>query len=94
MCQAEVDDFDHPAFYAPRQRIINPGDKPCPRKGKETVGPLCLCATHAKMARAGLVSEQGRVADRNSRRDVRNFPQKFPHGLHDWASKLPKANPE
>jgi hypothetical protein len=54
-----------------------PGDKRCSHKGKEQVGHLLLCATHARLAREGFIDQGGRVADRNTIRDYRDYPQKF-----------------
>jgi hypothetical protein len=80
-CQAIVDDFNHLAFYASVQRIRVPGDKPCSRKGTEQVKHLCLCPTHARMAREGLIDEGGRVAPAADRANVRKYPRQFPRGL-------------
>ena len=85
LCQAIVDDHDHPAVYAPMQRMVTPGDKPCSRRRKERVGHLHLCSIHAKLAREGLVSETGRVAARTDINNVRRFPKRFPTGIHTWA---------
>ncbi len=87
-CLAIVDDMEHLAYYAPRQGLVQPGSKPCSHEAKETVGHLRLCATHARMAREGLIMESGRVADREDIRNVRRYPKKFPHGLYSWVRKL------
>ena len=83
-CQAIVDDYDRPAYAAPRQRIFLPGDKPCSRRATDQVKHLRLCSTHARMAREGLIDRSGRVEPKASIRDVRRFPEKFPHGLNRW----------
>jgi hypothetical protein len=86
-CQAIVEDYERPRYHASMQRIIVPGEKPCSRRGVEQVGPLCLCKTHARLAREGFVSERGEVAGRNDRREIREYQRR--HGrsarLHTWA---------
>jgi hypothetical protein len=84
MCQATVEDREHPTYHASMQRIMNPGNKACSRKGVEQVGPLLLCAAHARMAREGLVAEDGQVATKQDIAAVRRYPEKFPKGLYNW----------
>ena len=86
-CQAIVDDVDHPTYHAPMQHILAPGSKRCSRMSKDEVKHLGLCAAHARMARAGLVAYDGRVAPRADIAAVRRYPKKFPKGLPqgEWA---------
>lgn len=86
-CQAIVDDHDHPAVYAPRQRISSPGDKPCSRRAKVTLGKLALCTVHAQLAAEGLVHLSGRVHDRNTIRDVRRVKH-LRDGIETWQRGL------
>jgi len=88
MCQAIVDDLDYAKTFNLRRMIVSPGDKPCSRKAVEHVGHLHLCKVHARMAREGLVEENGRVAPKVEIALVRRYPKKFPHGLYDWVRKL------
>jgi len=83
-CQAIVDDWDRLSYYAPRQRVSVPGNKPCSRRSTEAVQHLHLCATHARLAREGLVAESGRVANQPDIRNVHRYPEKFPNGLYSW----------
>jgi hypothetical protein len=59
-------------------------DKGCSRMAKERVGHLCLCTQHAKLARDGLIDENGHVAHPAARADVRRYPRHFPGGLYHW----------
>ncbi|GAF68913.1 unnamed protein product [marine sediment metagenome] len=87
-CRAIIDDYDNLAYYAPAQRVTVPGEKPCSFKARFRVGSLCLCKRHQQLALDGLLDEDGRVAARQTRADVRRYPSKFPHGLYTWARDL------
>lgn len=56
------------------QRIALYDQKPCSRRATESVGHLRLCATHARMAREGLLDETGDPGDPCSLRDRRDYP--------------------
>jgi hypothetical protein len=86
-CQATVDDWERGGYHATRQRIHQPGTKACPRSCVEQVKHLCLCTTHARMAREGLIDETGRVANRADITNVRRYPKQFPRGLYHWAQE-------
>lgn len=88
LCDAIVQDKGNVIYRAPVQRITAYGSKPCSKKSVETVGHLSLCRAHARLARDGLVSEQGRVACPADIRAVRRYPKQFPNGLFLWAHKL------
>lgn len=85
-CQAIVDDWVHLSVHAPAQRIIEPGSKGCSRKARSKVGKLCLCTTHARMAKEGFLSESGEVANRLDIRNVRKYGKIT---LNSWAKDLP-----
>lgn len=86
-CQAIIDDHDRPRVHAPMQRISAPGDKPCSRRAKVTLGKLALCNAHARLAQEGLVQEGGRVHDRNTIRDVHRVAH-LRGGLETWQRGL------
>lgn len=92
MCSAIVESDRHEdgAKHYSRQRVIVYGHKRCSRKGVGHIGHLDFCTTHARLAREGLIDENGQVASKSEIRDVRNYPTKFPGGLYRWARDLEK----
>lgn len=94
-CQAICEDFERPRYHASMQRITCPGEKPCSRKAKVQFntgkGILCLCTTHARLAREGFVAENGQVTGRNDIREYRAKMDRRP-GLfrppHTWVKGL------
>lgn len=89
MCAAivESDRFEDGAKHYSMQRITSMGSRRCSRKATAQVGHLPCCSVHARMAREGFIAETGVVAPKQSIRDARNYPKKFPNGLYDWAKK-------
>lgn len=88
----ESDRHEDGARHFSMQRVIIYGSRRCSRKATDQVVHLACCTTHARMAREGLVAEDGTVADKGSLRDVRKFPEKFKGGLSigSWATRKPK----
>lgn len=93
MCDATITDYNSVLYHASMQRIAVYGSKPCSRKSIETLGSLQLCKVHARMAREGLVDENGRVARKADIDNVRRYPKNFPGGLYDWVRKLANDDP-
>lgn len=87
-CQATVEDYENGTRFNLSRSFTVPKDKQCSRKARFKLGPLCLCALHTKLAQGGLVDEDGEVATRSVRQDVRRYPKKFPNGVYHWAQKL------
>lgn len=90
-CQASVERITGHANLAGFRRgarMVLTTYGPCTRVAVAKLGKLCLCTQHVKLAREGLVDDDGTVADRAALRDVRRYPGKFPNGLHRWAKDL------
>ena len=87
-CQAIIEDWDNLAYHASMQRVRIPGTKECSFKARFRVGELCLCKRHAQLALDGLLQDNGVIAGASMRRDVRRYPEKFPHGIFKWARDL------
>lgn len=90
-CQAAVERITgHSTVAGMRRgaRMVHTEYGPCTRKATAKLGPLCLCTQHVKLAREGLVDEDGQVAERGAMRDVRRYPDKFRGGLYAWARDL------
>lgn len=87
MCAAivESDRSEDGAKHYSMQRLIVPGHRRCSRKATGKVEHLDLCTTHGRLAREGVIDEDGVVAPKSAIRDVRNFPKQFPDGLYAWA---------
>jgi hypothetical protein len=85
-CNAIVETADpaHGGKHYSMQRVTVMGSKPCGRKSIELVGHLKLCTVHARMAREGLIDKSGVVAPRDSIRDARRYPKRFPGGIYTW----------
>lgn len=86
MCDAIIE-VRTSRLQRPRQGLVCWKFKNCSRPGIEHVGPLVLCKVHARLAREGLISQEGVLAPAADRANVRLYPHKFPKGLYDWASK-------
>lgn len=87
-CQATVEDYANGTHYNIARPFTIPKDKPCSRAAKFKLGTLCLCALHTKLAQDGLVEDDGTVATRSVRADVRRYPTKFIGGIYRWAKDL------
>lgn len=85
-CQASVERITGRANL--RRVITTTEYGPCTRNAVASVGKLCLCLVHTRLAIEGLIDADGTVADRGSLRDVRKYPDKFQGGLHRWAQGL------
>jgi hypothetical protein len=86
-CQAMIEDYAQGQHFT-MQRLTIPKTRQCMRNAKFKLGSLCFCMIHLKLAREGLIDEAGIVAPRQSIRDVRDYPKKFPNGLYQWADNL------
>ena len=96
-CQAICEDYDHPRYHASMQRIIVPGSKPCSRKGVVKVKHLCLCTTHARMAKEGFIKDTGEVEGRNDIKEYRDraareYSKRIKHGGSRWHDSKPGPN--
>jgi hypothetical protein len=87
-CAATVEDYANGTHYNLSRPFTAPEIRPCSRAAKFKLGTLCLCATHTKLAQDGLVEDDGTVATRSVRADVRKYPKKFPSGVYKWAKNL------
>lgn len=87
-CQATVEDYVNGTRYNLSRSLTVPDTRQCSRYAKFTLGKLCLCALHTKLALEGLVEENGTVATRSALADVRRYPDKFVGGLYNWAKGL------
>lgn len=87
-CQATVEDYVNGTRYNLSRSLTVPDTRQCSRYAKFTLGKLCLCALHTKLALEGLVDADGEVATRSSLQDVRRYPKKFADGLFSWARGL------
>lgn len=85
-CQAMV--WHQGASLNLRRVIRTFNKKQCTRNAAATLGSLCLCKQHVKMAQDGLVQADGDVAQPSQAADVRRYPDKFPTGLYRWAHGL------
>lgn len=83
-CQAIIEDTERGKSYS-QQRIRVPGHRPCTRGASIQIGPLCLCAVHARLAQEGLIDSGGVVAAKQDIATVHKYPERYPHGLHEWA---------
>jgi hypothetical protein len=92
-CGATIADYERPTFHWSARKLVNPGSKPCSRKAAGDLAGLPLCTVHLRMAREGFVDASGRVCPKPDIRNARNAPRLFPHGLCDWAHKLPRHRP-
>jgi hypothetical protein len=87
-CQATVEDYENGTHYNIARPFTVPKIKLCSRAAKFKLGTLCLCALHTKLAQDGLVEDNGTVATRSVRADVRRYPKKFVGGIYSWARDL------
>lgn len=85
-CQAQVERVTGRANL--RRVVAQTAYGRCTRNAVATLGRLCLCTQHIKLALDGLVNKDGVVVERGALRDVRRYPHKFPHGLYQWARDL------
>lgn len=88
LCQATVEDFENGTHYNLTRSFTVPEHRSCKRNAKVKLGSLCLCTLHAKLAKDGLVEEDGTVASRSVIADVRRYPTKFAGGIYKWAKDL------
>lgn len=88
-CEATVEDYANGTTNNLRHVIVTPKSRPCSRAATCRLGTLHFCGQHAKLAKEGLVDEQGRVAPRGDLRAVRDNPRRFSRGLYQWARGLP-----
>jgi hypothetical protein len=90
-CQAQVERVTghaNVAGYRRGARMVLTETGSCTREAVASVGALCLCTQHVKLALDGLIDSDGAVASRGELRDVRRYPDKFPRGLYSWAHGL------
>lgn len=86
-CDAIVEDVRRPIKSFSRQRVTIPRWRQCESRTCEIVGHLGLCKVHARLAREGLVDQEGNVAKRADIANVRRYPQQFPGGLYHWLNE-------
>lgn len=86
MCDAIVESDRHEdgARHYSMQRIVVKGSRRCSRKATEKVGHLSCCKVHARLAREGMVAEDGCVAPRQDIADARRR-RDGARRLYDWA---------
>lgn len=60
--------------------------QPCTRNSKEQVKHLCLCTTHANLAREGMMYEDGVMMDSAMIADVRKYA-KLQSAKQKWAKE-------
>jgi hypothetical protein len=82
-CQARV--WRQGASLNLRRVIRTFNEGPCTRNAVATLGKLCFCGQHVKLAQDGLIEADGLVAEPSQLADVRRYPDKFPNGLYSWA---------
>lgn len=92
MCDVTIQDRDSALTYNLSRSVTVYKTKRCSRR--EVVQLLCteqsqlhpmglgFCTAHARLARAGLVDENGNMATRSDVQTVRRYPRKFPAGLY------------
>lgn len=88
-CAAIIEsaDSNDGARHFSMQRIIIYGERRCSRKATEKVVHLDCCTTHARLAREGLVAEDGRVLGKQDIRGVREgqISGRSPGRYYTWA---------
>jgi hypothetical protein len=87
-CNAIIEDYANGTRNNLSRVIVVPKSRCCTHRATCSLGKLYLCTQHSKLAKEGLVNEDGQVAPRGDLRAVRDNPQRFPNGLYPWAKGL------
>lgn len=84
-CAAIIEDYANGTRNNLVRVIVTPKSRVCSREATCRLGHLRLCWQHGKLAKEGLVDDDGRVAPRGDLRAVRDNPRHYPDGLYQWA---------
>ena len=87
-CAAIVEDYANGTRNNLVRVIVTPKSRACARAATCVLGHLKLCTQHGKLAKEGLVDDDGHVAPRGDLHAVRDNPRHFPNGLYQWARGL------
>lgn len=83
-CQAIIHVFDK--SYNLSRSCTTTKSQTCSRNGKEQVKHLCLCTTHANLAREGMMYESGEMMTSSMIADIRKYA-KLESAKQKWAKE-------